>query len=193
VEIAPCSGDVRGVHVSALEKRRRRWQTISGWDGFWSREDGAEPDPEPLSPIALPMRVATDGPSSAQLCCLARKLKAQKIHEEDADARVPLSSFLRAAGKEKEVSQAKRFLTSKKGRRWLRPDGVRPRVNTEYKFKKGVHGGGTGDGILHGRLAWLRFVYWKYLPGIGFPPHQKKNKSSVATICRSCHSKDYIR
>ena len=34
VEIIPDSGEVRGVHVSALDKGRKKWYTISGWEGF---------------------------------------------------------------------------------------------------------------------------------------------------------------
>ena len=37
-----------------------------------------------------------------------------------------------------------------------------PHVNIEYKLKKGVHGGGNGEGILHGKLEWLQVVDWKY-------------------------------
>ena len=46
--------------------------------------------------------------------------------------------------------------------RWTRQDGGCPRVNVEYKYKRGGHGGGRGSGVLHGKLQWLRWVYWKY-------------------------------
>ena len=162
VEITPRSGEVRGVHISALEKNRKKWYTISGWTGFWTREDGDAPDPEPLLRTATGARVSADGPSAAQLNCLSKKLRAQGVYDEHGDSWVALASFLRAVGKGSEVSQAKRYIANKKGKRWLRHDGGRPRVNMEYRYKKGAHGGGTGDGILHARLSWLRFVYWKY-------------------------------
>ena len=84
------------------------------------------------------------------------------VHDEDGDGWVPFACFLRAVGQQKSVHVSKRFLTNKKGMRWRRQDGGRPRINLEYKYKKGAHGGGAGGGVLHGRLAWLRFVYWKH-------------------------------
>ena len=94
--------------------------------------------------------------------CLSKKLRAQGVYDEDGDSWVALVVFSRAVGKSSESSQAERYITNKKGQRWLRDGGGRPRVNMEYKYKKGTHGGGTGNGILHARLSWLRFVYWKY-------------------------------
>ena len=107
-----------------------------------------------------------DGPSIAQLRSLARKPSAEGVDEEDGEAWVPLASFLRAVGKAKEVAQAKRFIANKMGKRWLRPDGGRPRVNTEYKYRKGVHGGGVGAGVLHVRLSRLRCLLEALLLGI---------------------------
>ena len=106
VEIIPDSGEVRGVHVSALDKGRKKWYTISGWEGFWSRDDGDEPDPEPLLRIAPCARAPADGPSAAQLRCLSRKFRAEGVHDEHDDSWVPLACFLRAVGKAKEVAQA---------------------------------------------------------------------------------------
>jgi hypothetical protein len=84
------------------------------------------------------------------------------VEGEDPAAWVPLSAFLRAVGQAAAVGQVKRFLVNKKGVRWMRLDGGRPRVNVEYKHKRGGRGGGRGSGIIHGRLGWLRHVYWKH-------------------------------
>lgn len=162
VEIIPGSGEVRGVHISALEKNRKKWHTVSGWTDFWTRDDGDAPDPEPPVQIARSVGASAEFPSTVQVLSLNKKLRAQGVYDEDDDSWVALASFMRAVGKSNEVSQAKRYISNKKGKRWLRRDGGRPRNKMEYKYKKGIHGGGTGNGILHGRLSWLRFVYSEY-------------------------------
>ena len=40
--------------------------------------------------------------------------------------------------------------------------GKLPRVNTDWKMLKGRHGGGTGDGLPHARLSFLKQVYLHY-------------------------------
>ena len=166
VELSPSTGLVRGIHVSALEKNRRTWQTISGWEGFWSRTDGDEPDPDPDPSlgVALPAQnvAVARCPSATAVRQLRARLLEQGVDENDDEAWIKVADFLRAVGDAKKANQCNRFIENKKGQRWTRKDGGKPRINQEIKFKKGERGGGQGRGLLHGRLEWLRFVYWKH-------------------------------
>ena len=151
----PChAGPVRGVHLSALWKTCKKWQTLCGWSGFWPRSDG---DTQSSHAGAAPAHLqVSEGPSAAQLHRLGVLLAEQCVVKTGADDWIPLTSFLKAM--KKHPTATMRRLSSKK---WQTAAKAKPRVNREWKYIKGPRGGGRGDGALHCWLAYLRFIYWK--------------------------------
>ena len=73
---------------------------------------------------------------------------------------VGMSDFLKAVQEPRR--HTKRYLDGKTPSKCWKVGGKLPRVNTDWKMLKGRHGGGSGDGLPHVRVSFLKAVWAKH-------------------------------
>jgi hypothetical protein len=97
---------------------------------------------------------------------LLAKLATKGVDVQNDDTWVRLSMFLQIVGK--PDNHAGRFVDprldfGKNKKCWKAESGKHPQVKKDWMKLKGHRGGGTGDGVHHVRLSFLKNIYLRKL------------------------------
>ena len=115
------------------------------------------PTPARTTPVAAARNIAVQSTLSGKReKTFGALVKDLTVHGDC----VGMSDFLKAVKEPRR--HTKRYLDGKTPSKVWKLNGKLPRLQKDWKMLKGQHGGGTGDGLPHARVSFLKAVWAEY-------------------------------
>ena len=142
-----------------MTKANPKWEPLWGWVGF---QKSAPCTLARASPAVQPVPSTSASASRSSDPQKAWKAWLKKVGVADENSWVKLVTFLNFV--QKPSNQAKRYVDGKSKRAWrLEPGkGRLPKAKQDWTYLKSSQGGGAGQGLLHGKVAFLKEVFMAY-------------------------------